>query len=225
MQYNMYGKIAFLTIDIDDKESLNHASDLLDLLDRLGVKATFFIVARVAEENPRVVREIVERGHEVGSHGYIHERLDKMDLNGIEDSVVRSVRVLSKFSDVKSFRAPYMRLPKDALRILARHGITVDSSVRGFNRATHPYVDGDLIRLPVTYSTWILKLPWRIQKVFHHTPPRIVVFKITPGIGGGIRDSGYTDPLPRLILSYVARGYKFGTTASIQDLVSKVPII
>src|ERR1041384_4871041 len=45
---------------------------LLRILDEAGVKATFFVLGRVAEEHPEVVREIAAAGHELGTHGYSH---------------------------------------------------------------------------------------------------------------------------------------------------------
>ena len=46
---------------------------LLELLDNEGVKATFFIVGWVAQQNPELVKRIAAEGHEVGSHSYWHE--------------------------------------------------------------------------------------------------------------------------------------------------------
>src|SRR6185369_6313990 len=45
---------------------------VLDLLDSLHVRGTFFVVARIAETHPRLVREVASRGHEIGCHSYDH---------------------------------------------------------------------------------------------------------------------------------------------------------
>ena len=45
---------------------------ILELLERQGLRATFFVPGRVAERHPQRVREIVAAGHEVGHHGYTH---------------------------------------------------------------------------------------------------------------------------------------------------------
>src|SRR3989442_8032833 len=45
---------------------------LLDILDEYGVKGTFFVLGWEAERRPRMIEEIVARGHEIGSHGYRH---------------------------------------------------------------------------------------------------------------------------------------------------------
>jgi peptidoglycan/xylan/chitin deacetylase (PgdA/CDA1 family) len=45
----------------------------LEVLARLGVRATFFLVGENAARAPGMVREYVRRGHEVGAHGWSHE--------------------------------------------------------------------------------------------------------------------------------------------------------
>jgi peptidoglycan/xylan/chitin deacetylase (PgdA/CDA1 family) len=48
---------------------------VLDLLDAERVKATFFVIAKKAEEHPEIVRDMRRRGHAVGLHSYAHHRL------------------------------------------------------------------------------------------------------------------------------------------------------
>src|SRR5690606_17399576 len=47
----------------------------LDMLDRLAVKASFFVPGYDAECYPDIMRAIVGAGHEIGAHGYHHERV------------------------------------------------------------------------------------------------------------------------------------------------------
>jgi peptidoglycan/xylan/chitin deacetylase (PgdA/CDA1 family) len=51
---------------------------ILDFLDRHGIKATFFVPGWVAERFPDRIKEIHNRGQEVGAHGYLHENLSKI---------------------------------------------------------------------------------------------------------------------------------------------------
>jgi peptidoglycan/xylan/chitin deacetylase (PgdA/CDA1 family) len=48
---------------------------VLDVLDARGAKGTFFMIARKMAAHPAIVREIIERGHGVGAHGYSHDRM------------------------------------------------------------------------------------------------------------------------------------------------------
>lgn len=45
---------------------------VLDVLDGLSLRATFFMIGRHAERLPRVARSVAERGHEIGNHSYSH---------------------------------------------------------------------------------------------------------------------------------------------------------
>ena len=56
----------------DDGPS-NLTLPLLDVLDRYGVKATFFLVGKTGEEDRKAMREIVQRGHAIGVHSYSHD--------------------------------------------------------------------------------------------------------------------------------------------------------
>lgn len=78
----------------------------LDLFDAHNARATFFTLGWVAERDPDLIREIVARGHELGSHGYDHTKVDlqtrdeffadicktKMLLEGIAGVEVRGYR-------------------------------------------------------------------------------------------------------------------------------------
>src|SRR5689334_3952768 len=45
---------------------------VLELLQRLGARATLFVLGWVAERQPGVIREILDAGHELGCHSYLH---------------------------------------------------------------------------------------------------------------------------------------------------------
>ncbi len=83
------GKVIYLTFD--DGPSV-YTSDLLDMLDEYGVKATFFVVGNV---HPEMITQEMERGHTVGLHSYSHvysqvyESVDAFfeDLEAIGDLV------------------------------------------------------------------------------------------------------------------------------------------
>lgn len=59
-------------ITIDDGPTAHDTPALLDLLDANGAKATFFLIGERAERHPLLVREIVDRGHEIADHTYHH---------------------------------------------------------------------------------------------------------------------------------------------------------
>lgn len=64
-----------VALTFDDGPDPDTTREVLDVLDRRGVKATFFVIGAKAAKHPEVVREIIERGHEVGVHSFAHDRL------------------------------------------------------------------------------------------------------------------------------------------------------
>ncbi len=63
-----------VALTFDDGPCPIHTPRVLDMLDRAKVKATFFVIGYKAEAHPDIVRDILKRGHVIGSHGYAHSR-------------------------------------------------------------------------------------------------------------------------------------------------------
>jgi peptidoglycan-N-acetylglucosamine deacetylase len=101
---------------------------LLDLLDELRIRATFFTTGDVARRSPRLIERIVAGGHELGSHSVTHPRFDQLSWQDARWEMEESARILREFAPVISFRAPYLRLPNAFLPLLADAGYEIDSS-------------------------------------------------------------------------------------------------
>lgn len=101
----------------------------LDLFDRLGARATFFLVAGEAERWPGIVREIVERGHEVASHSLTHS-VPFPPPGSLQEEVLRSKRILEGLSGapVLGFRAPSWDESTDLRAELSAAGYRYDAS-------------------------------------------------------------------------------------------------
>ena len=67
-----------VVLTFDDGPHPEHTRHVLDLLDERAAKATFFVIGRKVDAHPELVREIVGRGHEVGIHGWEHDRFFAM---------------------------------------------------------------------------------------------------------------------------------------------------
>lgn len=107
---------------------------LLDLLDRTRTKATFFVLGRVAETFPELVREVARRGHEIGTHGHAHYRVDRSDPATFARDIRDSITAITSACGVrpKGHRAPEFSISKDttwAYSVLVAEGMTYDSSV------------------------------------------------------------------------------------------------
>ena len=64
-----------VAITFDDGPDPRWTPKILDILKRANVKAAFFLVGANAERYPRLVRRIVNEGHEIGNHTYYHPNL------------------------------------------------------------------------------------------------------------------------------------------------------
>jgi polysaccharide deacetylase family protein (PEP-CTERM system associated) len=108
--------------------------DLLDLLNACGVQATFFVLGWVAERHPAVVSSIVRAGHEVASHGHLHQRVYELTPAAFDDDLARSCAVLASAGApaVRGYRAPEWSINNRslwALDHLAAAGFAFDSSM------------------------------------------------------------------------------------------------
>ncbi len=105
----------------------------LDLLDRFKTKATFFVLGWIAEQNPKIIREIVSRGHEVASRGFYHRSLRHLTPEEFREDVRRTNKVLEDAGGQKiiGYRAAEkLSFEKDdwILDILADEGFVYDAS-------------------------------------------------------------------------------------------------
>ena len=66
----------------------------LDLLDEHKTKATFFVLGWIAEQNPKLIREIVNRGHEVASRGFYHRSLRHLTPDEFREDLRKTNRLL-----------------------------------------------------------------------------------------------------------------------------------
>ena len=111
---------------------------LLRLLDRLAVRATFFIPGYSAERWPEAARSIRDAGHEIAHHGYLHERSRGAPAEQEERRLVRGLEALDSVLHVRpiGYRAPLWQMSYATPAILARHGFRYDS---GLMDSDYPY--------------------------------------------------------------------------------------
>ena len=106
----------------------------LDLLDRFGVKGTFFVLGWTAERHPDVVREIARRGHEVGCHSYAHPEIFKLTRDQFHADCERALAALAAagVDEVAGYRAPSFSITPSVhgyLEVLRGCGFRYDCSI------------------------------------------------------------------------------------------------
>ena len=144
----------------------DNVARILDLFDAAGVKATFFTLGWIAERNKAAMRSIVERGHELASHGYDHTRVFTFTREQFSEDLAKSRAILEDAGGcrITGYRAPSFSIDARnpwAHEVLAEHGYTYSSSVAPVVHdhygwpdaprfAFNPVAGCDLIEIPVT---------------------------------------------------------------------------
>jgi polysaccharide deacetylase family protein (PEP-CTERM system associated) len=107
---------------------------ILDLLDEVSIKATFFVLGWVAERRPLLIQEIHKRGHEIACHGYGHQLVYRIGYDEFRKDVRRAKSIIENICGerVQGYRAPSYSITKKslwALDVLIEEGFTYDSSI------------------------------------------------------------------------------------------------
>jgi peptidoglycan/xylan/chitin deacetylase (PgdA/CDA1 family) len=112
-----------LTFD-DGPDEMTEA--YLDLLDELGVPATFFLIGKRALKQPHLVREYVRRGHQIAGHGFDHARFSKLTRRALLEQCDRTDDALGgQLSGRPWVRPPHGSLDASSLISLVTSGYTV----------------------------------------------------------------------------------------------------
>lgn len=94
-----------IALTFDDGPHPDHTPQLLDVLDRYGVRANFFLLGACVERSPTVTREIYERGHWLGLHGYHHRSFPTLTDAALKNELEQTQALI----------AEVCQLPPDAI--------------------------------------------------------------------------------------------------------------
>ncbi len=136
---------------------LRSAPRLLALLKKYNLPGTFFVPGWVAEHYPDIFVKIAEEGHELGHHGYTHERfVDKTPDEQLE-IIHKSQEIFQKLIGKKAigYRTPSGDWSPETPGILNQLGFSFSSSMRGDDRPYRTMIDGketDLIEIPAHWE-------------------------------------------------------------------------
>ncbi|MEV5004754.1 polysaccharide deacetylase [Streptomyces sp. NPDC056159] len=182
---------------------------LLRLLRRQDVKATFFVPGFTADTYPDMVRSIVDEGHEVAHHGYLHEPMQGIDAAREAEYLDRGLEALDRLGiRPAGYRAPWWEMNWHTPDLLIERGFQYDSSLLDGDT---PYrlhgngAAGSLVEIPVDwglddweqyafYPGWtgsgVIESPrkvhemWLLEAQAHHAESGCFVLTNHPFISG-----------------------------------------
>jgi len=141
---------------------------VLDLLDRFGIRATFFVLGWIADRRPDIVREVAKRGHEVASKGYYPTSFRGSSPEELRDNLTRARDALEAATGrrVVGCRIPQTQFGREdlwALDLIAEENYRYDSSMvpsfwsfrsEPWRRFVHQHRYGDKILWEFPISTY-----------------------------------------------------------------------
>lgn len=155
---------------------------ILDLLARHGVPATFYVPAVVALLHPEEQRRIVDEGHEIGIHGWIHELNSVLPYDAERDLMLRSADTLEKVSGQRpvGLRTPSWDFSPNTLRIEKEMGLAYDSSLMADEDCYELLLEGGptgIVELPVEWvrDDAVYFMMNRASSLRPYTPPTDVL--------------------------------------------------
>lgn len=98
-----------ISISFDCAYGADYTLKLLDTLDEYDVKCTFFCVEFWVEKYPEMAKEIVKRGHEIGTHSKTHPKMSKLSEGEIREELTSSISKIEGLTGqkVELFRPPF----------------------------------------------------------------------------------------------------------------------
>lgn len=172
-----------------DRQVVANTLNILNILETYKTTATFFVVGKVAERHPDLIREIDKRKHHIASHSYNHYPIYKINESDFRRDLEKSITLLSKITnkEIFGFRAMGYSIREENMewvfKSLHEIGITYDSSInplniKGFD--TRPcYIERFRLRefplsvykvgtvqLPFAGGTYLRLLPYKLIEIF-----------------------------------------------------------
>ena len=148
------------------------------LLDRFGVRASFYVPAVVALTYPDEQRALVAAGHEIGIHGWIHELNSTLPREAERDLMLRSADALERVTGARpvGLRTPSWDFSPSTLAIEKEMGLLYDSSLMADEECYELLMHGEptgIVELPVEWvrDDAVYFMMHRFQSLRPYTPP------------------------------------------------------
>lgn len=178
-----------LALTFDDGPDPRFTPQLLDVLERERVPATFFVCGRQVQAHPELLRREVAAGHEIGNHSWSHLDLAAATEQEVRSELTRTSEVVEQVGGVRPriLRPPWGRISGVAMHVAA--ALAMDVVVW----------DVRLLDLEHDHAT-------TVDHVRRHLVPGTVLLGHDSGPASRAIGIG---AMPEIIANARARGYRF----------------
>jgi len=116
-----------VALTFDDGPDVRYTAEILNILKKHDVKATFFLIGARAKEHEALVRRIHEEGHAIGNHTFWHPNLPEEELDRLHWEVTETENVIENIIGFKPklFRSPYGALNEEMVEMLGDMNNTI----------------------------------------------------------------------------------------------------
>lgn len=194
-----------VALSFDDAPDSKYTAQILDVLKREHVKATFFIVGRRAEQYPQMVRRIQQEGHAIGNHSYSHANLPKLKGTAFRRQIWLTDQILQHLVGYQPVivRPPYGNVNEPQLRwLIGKHRKIVNWNVDSLDWKS-------------------LSAEKIVLNIMTDVRPGAIILQHAGG-GQGEELSGTVKALPRIIHTLRRDGMRFVTIPELLSLDNRV---
>lgn len=196
-----------IALTFDDGPNARRTPPLLDLLDQIGIPATFFIVGKQAAAYPDVVRRMARSGHHVENHTYNHPNIAKLT----QPEALRELAANSRLLTSLTGRAPrYFRPPGGNTSAAAREA----AAMLGMSPAMWSFASGKIEGLPVEDMLPAMLAAARPGAIYlvHNGTDKIL--EVLPQVVRALQAQGYEFVTLQQLMGGEARAAATGPTLS-----------
>ncbi|MFC6231526.1 polysaccharide deacetylase family protein [Paenibacillus allorhizosphaerae] len=183
-----------VALTFDDAPDSTFTPQVLDILKKHNVRATFFLLGAQASKHPDVVKRIVREGHVIGNHSYNHKLFTKLSDDVFRDQVLDTQKVLKSLIGYtpKLLRPPYGEISESQLLWASDSGFTIVN----WNVDSLDWKQLDASRVS--------------SNILDHAHSGSIILQHSGG-GPGQNLAGTVSALPTVIKTLKSRGYKLVT--------------
>jgi peptidoglycan-N-acetylglucosamine deacetylase len=148
---------------------------LLRLLERYGIRSSWYIPGHTLETYPESCEEVMRGGHEIGHHGWTHRPPASLTREQEEEELMRANEAIRRLSGrtARGYRSPSWDLSPHSVDLLLKHGFVYDSSMMADDYTPYRVRNGDSMELeqPAVFGapTRLIEMPvsWTLDDYPH----------------------------------------------------------